>query len=469
MFIIYIKVTVQCIISGKQYYESVINQFYINRPYNKTLNIHDNNDNNDDEYKDYISEEEFGSSKKRLKTINNNNILPKELSNFENENNNNNNTISENSESSKIPENSNTNPENIDEFDKRKDLTNNKGNSATVIGKTEKVTVKENKNINNKKNGEADSSEITKRKHQKGKEKMKSGEKGEKESSCMSNENNNNENVNKIEMNSNNINSMNNKIKDKGKGREDIKENKKQNPNNYIKDIKGKTHYNEEKEKEEARDIEIIINEENDQNPNKDKNVNKNKRKRKRKRRTNNEILLSKLRSEFINNNHDDNKNKFEKSSTLYIIKLLQTPEILFTVIEKLQKYRLLNMFDDRSLIQNKLYIYNDLNIDVDAKTTINKAMDIINNQQDELNYIKSNLKIRNVLLNHRTSSKIENLTYGINESLYVLIKILLCSLDYINNIINQLINNMNKYNSENESIDNSIKWMNTRGTISSE
>jgi len=95
--------------------------------------------------------------------------------------------------------------------------------------------------------------------------------------------------------------------------------------------------------------------------------------------------------------------------------------------------------------------------------------MDIVNKQQDELNYIKSNLKIRNALINYHNSSKIENLTYGINESLYVIIKVLLNSLEYINCIINQLISNINKYNSENKSIDGSMKWMNIRGSISSE
>jgi len=79
----------------------------------------------------------------------------------------------------------------------------------------------------------------------------------------------------------------------------------------------------------------------------------KNKRKRKRKRRTAYEILLSKLRTEFIFDHNDYTENKFEKSTILYIIKILQTPKIIFKTMDEMQKYRLLNMDNEKSIILN--------------------------------------------------------------------------------------------------------------------
>ncbi|ORX55525.1 hypothetical protein BCR36DRAFT_410440 [Piromyces finnis] len=348
--------------------------------------------------------EEYDLNQKKLK-IGNNSVLSKEI---EKSNGINYNSNLKNSEVSQVVDNNTVTSENKEKIDKPNKCSNN--DKCYII------------------------------KNKKGKERRKYDKENLKEIYSKNNKNKNIQNI--------------------VKKKKDIDiDNEYQNCYDLIKNSKEKM-INNKKEKEY---LEVITNKNENYDPN--QNENKNKRKRKRKRRTNNKIILSKFRSEFINDNNSENK--FKKSLILYTIKILQTPEIIFTTVEELQKYRLLNIYDNLSLIQNKLYIYNDLNIDIDARMTINKAMNIINNQKDELNYIKSNLKARSILENFPTLNKIEYLTYGINESHSALIKCLLSSLEYINVIINQLINNIYNYN--NESIDCSINWMDTKRLISTE
>jgi len=87
---------------------------------------------------------------------------------------------------------------------------------------------------------------------------------------------------------------------------------------------------------------------------------NKNKRKRKRKRRSINKILLSKLRSELVNN-YDYTNEKFKKKLNFYIIRILQTPKILINTIKDLQVHRLLDIYQDQFLIYDFNNLYNDM------------------------------------------------------------------------------------------------------------
>ncbi|KAG4099532.1 hypothetical protein H8356DRAFT_1307321 [Neocallimastix lanati (nom. inval.)] len=189
---------------------------------------------------------------------------------------------------------------------------------------------------------------------------------------------------------------------------------------------------------------------------------NKNKRKRKRKRRSINKILLSKLRSELVNN-YDYTNEKFKKKLNFYIIRILQTPKILINTIKDLQVHRLLDIYQDQFLI----YDFNNLYNDMSNKTIIDDLLNIVRNRIIEVKNIKTKIQIKSVVSYNHELNKIENIIYGLNEKQYDLVKKLLDGIEIINNILNKILNEMITYKVTNINIDNSIKWMNISKDVS--
>jgi len=427
-------VTVQCIISGKQYYEFMIQKFYKDISSNIPVDTDDN-----------VLGRETTNSNKKLKLNNNSN---NNNSNTKNNSNNNNKDNKDNNENNEINNNDENNEKINNNNENNENNNNDENNNDTNINANNNNNIQNHMN-NNKKN--------YKKLHSNNLNKNNKNNKNDKK------ENNNDNNKDPV------IVPSNREIIDNNIIISDDEENKNKN-DVYKKDIKGKNPLKSNREENDDNNEKLELpNENDDQEVELNKNGNKYKRKRKRKRRTTYEILLSKLRTEFIFDHNDYTENKFEKSTILYIIKILQTPKIIFKTMDEIQKYRLLDMDNEKSLILNdNLFISNDFYVDSFIQNSITDSINLIKEQSNELNFVRSNLQFKKNFSSDHEPNKVERMVYGIDENQYDIAKKLLYGLYSINAVLNRILDEIESYIKNNAHL-NTVKWMNISRSISSD
>jgi len=137
--------------------------------------------------------------------------------------------------------------------------------------------------------------------------------------------------------------------------------------------------------------------------------------------------------------------------------------------MDEIQKYRLLDMDNEKSLILNdNLFISNDFYVDSFIQNSITDSINLIKEQSNELNFVRSNLQFKKNFSSDHEPNKVERMVYGIDENQYDIAKKLLYGLYSINAVLNRILDEIESYIKNNAHL-NTVKWMNISRSISSD